>query len=377
MTCKRNASSLPTMARRVAVALWPLLLAAPRPSDCAPATPFGSDVASPTTAPIPVPADGSAATAADYGLQSMHSDANGPDSNIHTGGGSEHLSLEEIAYKYGTDKSKDDHKYVDLYMMLFDPIRTRVRNVTEVGVAHGQSLRMWHDYFANAVVWGVDNKPAHKSLPSYFRRLGRTRMVLLDAYALKAHDVQRLRWVEESMDVIIDDAVHKTPQMQHLLILLWRFVKPGGYYIIEDVGPESAGDPLFSWFHEENASPEVARIVRDSTCFFADTLWGHRNWTAFAKTTMWNQTITEDRYYHNSHMIVLRKRLPEHPPRPSLRRYFGDGPLGQGGGAMRREWFFLNDSEREEAMLGSREERAEAAISRARQAEESRFHAHG
>ena len=29
---------------------------------------------------------------------------------------------------------------------------------------------------------------------------------------------------------------------------------------------------------------------------------------------------------------------------------------------MRREWFFLNDSEREEAMLGSREERAEAAI---------------
>ena len=76
------------------------------------------------------------------------------------------------------------------------------------------------------------------------------------------------------MDVIIDDAVHKTPQMQHLLILLWRFVKPGGYYIIEDVGPESASRPLF---HEENASPEVARIVRDSTCFFADTLWGHRN----------------------------------------------------------------------------------------------------
>ena len=77
--------------------------------------------------------------------------------NIHTGGGSEHLSLEEIAYKYGTDKSKGDHKYVDLYMMLFDPIRTRVRNVTEVGVAHGQSLRVAR-LLANAVVWNSDNK---------------------------------------------------------------------------------------------------------------------------------------------------------------------------------------------------------------------------
>ena len=32
-------------------------------------------------------------------------------------------TLEEIAYKYGTDKAKDDHKFVDLYMSLFDPIR--------------------------------------------------------------------------------------------------------------------------------------------------------------------------------------------------------------------------------------------------------------
>ena len=72
-------------------------------------------------------------------------------------------SLEDLAYYYGTDKASgacemtlllsslrlvtprqghDDHKYTDLYNALFDPIRNRVLNVTEIGVALGQSLQV-------------------------------------------------------------------------------------------------------------------------------------------------------------------------------------------------------------------------------------------
>ena len=65
-------------------------------------------------------------------------------------------SLEELAYYYGTDKSHDDHKYTDCYAALFDPIRTSARNVTEIGIANGQSLQVWHDYFAHAHIWGFD-----------------------------------------------------------------------------------------------------------------------------------------------------------------------------------------------------------------------------
>ena len=32
----------------------------------------------------------------------------------------------------------------------------QVRNVTEVGVLFGRSLPMWHGYFPNARIWGVD-----------------------------------------------------------------------------------------------------------------------------------------------------------------------------------------------------------------------------
>ena len=46
----------------------------------------------------------------------------------------------------------------DLYAMLFTPVRLQVLNVTEIGVAAGQSLQMWHDFFPRAQLWGLDLK---------------------------------------------------------------------------------------------------------------------------------------------------------------------------------------------------------------------------
>jgi hypothetical protein len=48
--------------------------------------------------------------------------------------------FEQLMYKYGSDKSKDDHGYTDLYQMLLDPVRHGIQNVTEVGVSAGQGL---------------------------------------------------------------------------------------------------------------------------------------------------------------------------------------------------------------------------------------------
>ena len=45
---------------------------------------------------------------------------------------------------------------VDVYESLFGPLRFHVRNVTEIGIALGQGLQVWHDYFVNAQIWGVD-----------------------------------------------------------------------------------------------------------------------------------------------------------------------------------------------------------------------------
>ena len=64
--------------------------------------------------------------------------------------------LEYLAFKFGTDKSKDDHKYTDLYGTIYHQGRSKVKNVLEVGVAAGQSIQVWHEFFPNANIYGID-----------------------------------------------------------------------------------------------------------------------------------------------------------------------------------------------------------------------------
>ena len=55
------------------------------------------------------------------------------------------LTLEDLASRFGTDKGHDDHKYTDLYGVLFEPLRWQVRSILEVGVSSGQSIAMCHE----------------------------------------------------------------------------------------------------------------------------------------------------------------------------------------------------------------------------------------
>lgn len=115
-------------------------------------------------------------------------------------------SLEDLAFLYGTDKGHDDHKYTDLYNALFEPIRDRVVNITEIGVALGQSLQVWHDYFEKANVYGVD---IHPLVIKRARRMfaDKPRVHILHANS-KSNAVMNLGLAPLSMDIIIDDGDH-------------------------------------------------------------------------------------------------------------------------------------------------------------------------
>ena len=143
-------------------------------------------------------------------------------------------SLEALGFKYGSDKSKDDHKYVDLYAALFDSIRDRVTNVTELGFAKGHSLDMWLDYFPAARIWGVDVNKGH-IVQRRFKHKPRVSLIQADLY--RATTTPRSIGLEdESMDVVIDDVgMHEQEHQEIVLHRYWRRVRPGGFYIIEDV----------------------------------------------------------------------------------------------------------------------------------------------
>jgi len=226
-------------------------------------------------------------------------------------------SLEDLAYHYGTDKGHDDHKYTDLYHALFEPIRDRVVNITEIGVALGQSLQVWHDYFERANVWGVDIHPA---VIKRARRMfaDKPRVHILRANS-KSNDHSHLGLTAGSMDIVIDDGDHYPPVMEKTLHRWWPYVRPGGYYCVEDVatGANAKGQryggrgPFFPpgsapMVHNETyIMPETHQLFHENDLFFVDTHVGHRAHEQVRRALgLW----MKDRVNHLSHVLVIRKR---------------------------------------------------------------------
>ena len=143
--------------------------------------------------------------------------------------------LERLAFHFGTDKSHDDHKYTDLYAMLFAPLRTHARNITEIGIAAGQSLWLWNDYFAQAHIWGIDIAPnqLREQRPAFKANAPRVHLLLGDV--TNPSEVESFGFSPESMDVIIDDGPHSSGPNERILVNMWPYLKPGGYYCVEDV----------------------------------------------------------------------------------------------------------------------------------------------
>jgi SAM-dependent methyltransferase len=255
----------------------------------------------------------------------------------------------------GTDKGHDDHKYTDLYHALFEPIRDRVANVTEIGIAAGQSLQVWHDYFASAHVWGVD---IHPKVIANARRLfaDKPRVHVLHANS-KSKQVHHLGLTPRTMDIIIDDGDHYPPTMEKTLHKWWPYVRPGGYYCIEDVatganknGQRYGGRKGAFFFPDGSAplvhnetyvTPETRRLFHENDLFFVDTHVGHRAHGGLLKALgLW----MKDRVNHLSHVLVIRKRetprtrrvesaLVEHRAMRKVRSSLGADGLRSGSAA--------------------------------------------
>ena len=157
-----------------------------------------------------------------------------------TGSGITDESLEDLAVRFGTDKGMDEHGYVSLYAMLFDSMRAVARNVTEIGVASGVSLQVWNDYFPQAHIWGIDIKLIGKAIA---RARPLERVHLLAGSQLDSKFTTTHRLANMSMDIVIDDGLHRFEENMATMATFFDLVRPGGYYIVEDVitGGNAAG----------------------------------------------------------------------------------------------------------------------------------------
>jgi SAM-dependent methyltransferase len=140
-----------------------------------------------------------------------------------------------IGSKHGTDKSPyhirmhDRHGYTALYHLLFRGLRTKPIVFGEIGILFGRSVTMWREYFhktAKLVAFDYDRELLAKTVADT--------KVFMDVTDEKIID-QALIEGGASYDVLLDDSSHTLRDQLRLIQVGFKYVKPGGMLIIEDI----------------------------------------------------------------------------------------------------------------------------------------------
>lgn len=125
----------------------------------------------------------------------------------------------------GNDKGST-HSYLETYDKLFAPFRDGC-TMLEIGLATGDSLKIWDLYFEKSVIVGIDISIVFDFWSSH----NGNEVRVIEADATKP--IEQIKNMQ--FNVIIDDGDHQTTSQIMSFNLLKHKVKKGGYYIIEDI----------------------------------------------------------------------------------------------------------------------------------------------
>jgi cephalosporin hydroxylase len=143
------------------------------------------------------------------------------------------VKLTDLVDNTRTDKHTT-HSYLDLYQHLFESKKTSAKNVLEVGIYAGGSIALWHDYFTNATVYGLDIMPRNQ----VWREICDVKRIVLhtsnDAYD---ETMFKTNFLDKNLkfDVMLDDGPHTLESMIQFIKLYHQLMTDDGILIIEDI----------------------------------------------------------------------------------------------------------------------------------------------
>jgi hypothetical protein len=164
---------------------------------------------------------------------------------------------------YGSDKGSnltinhpyawDPHRYTDLYEMLFYGNEDEITSVFECGIGTsnasfpanmgpagqpGASLRVWRDYFPNAIIYGAD---IDRDVLFKEERIETFYMDQLDPNSIES---ATQKFQAGAFDLMVDDGLHTYDAAITLFLNSSHLLSPRGIYVIEDVTPKSMSQIL-------------------------------------------------------------------------------------------------------------------------------------
>jgi len=175
--------------------------------------------------------------------------------------------LIEIGLKYETDK-QNRHKYLFSYEKYMNPYREYPIKIFEIGIASGGSLLIWNEYLHNdSTIYGIDIvNPIQKD------DLINNGCIIEIVNQRSRADVTAFVEKHGTFDIIIDDGDHQPLSQQMCLGMLFKYVNPGGLYIIEDLHT-SYNSVRLNMDHTEHSTIEVLKNLRDKEIIISDFMF--------------------------------------------------------------------------------------------------------
>lgn len=156
----------------------------------------------------------------------------------------------KLFLKYYSDKCPEiKHSYSPAYYEFLKDYRETFLNIIEIGIGNdelmkpicgqnyqaGASLKAWRDFFGSAHVYGLDIRRevlfSEERIACFYTDQSNRDELLKSITEIRrsANDEKLL------FDLIIDDGSHVVEHMVLSVQVLSKYVKPGGFYIIEDI----------------------------------------------------------------------------------------------------------------------------------------------
>ena len=160
------------------------------------------------------------------------------------------MNLEQIATKHKT--AKVPHGFMPVYERMIGHLRDEDITLVEIGVANGASMKTWSEYFTKAKIIGLEKQV------EWDEPIKRVTVIKCDAVSHK----ETKRAIEHygMADIIIDDGSHIVGEQMAAIDNLWFSLKPGGWYVIEDLF--ALYDPEWNKSGERNIVDVVCERIK-------------------------------------------------------------------------------------------------------------------
>ena len=166
------------------------------------------------------------------------------------------MSFIDIIDNTRTDKNTS-HSYLSTYEKLLEKKKNTAKNILEIGIQSGGSIKLWHDYFANATIYGLDTMNEEHL---WIEIKNKDRITLYCSH--DAYDTEKFKTTfldkDIKFDLLLDDGPHTLGSMITFIQLYSQIMADDGILIIEDVQQLDWIDKL-----KEVVPEELKKYVKD------------------------------------------------------------------------------------------------------------------